>query len=437
MVEIRDGMYVCDLCHKAYVSMVALGGHRRNCDGGNWKCTWCVCSVDEAKGKAPGPEGPKTLCAACGSRFRSGHLGPPQKDADGMYVCPSCKNRFTTIPALGGHRRYCDPEGKNDVYYQDDLDILATLVSTRGRGMKPESEAMLLPPEVSSFDNAQQTLAVVAICGLLERFGEELNLKPIKPDQLTSLLTQRPGKDVPKDKRNQLLKKLHVDLLRLLMEDTTEPEEAFFDVDMKDTKGMLDDVTWTEILRKHVNAVCPNLNIQDAVRRAVKELVLTDYESLGVDDKVAILSFLSSEVLDTERCRVAIDEAIDTASDIGKERMDAGVAKKKRAHERELKEWLGRTVELEDGKTGVIESGSRGVYRVKLDGGKLIVNKRATDMKLAENRPALGSAAISTAELVEGVDVPPAVTVATVEDLEELKARQEDEDAADLVREFA
>lgn len=55
-----------------------------------------------------GPSGAKTLCNACGSRYRAGHTRMPEKDADGQFICSECRRAFSTIGALGGHRRFCD-----------------------------------------------------------------------------------------------------------------------------------------------------------------------------------------------------------------------------------------------------------------------------------------------------------------------------------------
>ena len=104
----EEGKYVCDLCARQFETIGALGGHRRFCDSGNWRCKWCECKADECSGKGPGPEGPKTLCSACSSRFRNGHTGPTLPNEEGKYVCDLCARQFETIGALGGHRRFCD-----------------------------------------------------------------------------------------------------------------------------------------------------------------------------------------------------------------------------------------------------------------------------------------------------------------------------------------
>jgi len=104
-----DGRLNCPMCDKRFDSMISLGGHRRFCDGGAWRCAWCDCTHDESGGKSPGPGGPKTLCSPCGSRYRNGHAGPPQKDVNGQYRCEDCGKGFDSISGLGGHKRFCDP----------------------------------------------------------------------------------------------------------------------------------------------------------------------------------------------------------------------------------------------------------------------------------------------------------------------------------------
>lgn len=103
-----DGKFVCETCGKLLDSIGALGGHRRFCDGGQWRCAWCKCTAAQCSGKNPGPDGPATLCGACGSRYRAGHSGPPRQDEAGKYVCEACGKLLESIVALGGHRRFCD-----------------------------------------------------------------------------------------------------------------------------------------------------------------------------------------------------------------------------------------------------------------------------------------------------------------------------------------
>jgi len=102
------GEFVCGACSRAFSSMAALGGHRRFCDGGAWRCRWCECKAEETQGKGPGPDGPSSLCAPCNRRWVAGHTGPPARDASGQYLCELCGRGFETIPGLGTHRSRCD-----------------------------------------------------------------------------------------------------------------------------------------------------------------------------------------------------------------------------------------------------------------------------------------------------------------------------------------
>ena len=71
------------------------------------ECRWCGVGAQLIHGKGPGPDGPKTLCSACSSRYRAGHTAAPLRDADGNFVCDSCSRKFSSLGALGGHRRFC------------------------------------------------------------------------------------------------------------------------------------------------------------------------------------------------------------------------------------------------------------------------------------------------------------------------------------------
>lgn len=103
-----DGRYPCEGCGRTFEEYRALSVHHRNCDGGTWRCNWCNCKAEETSGKSPGPDGPRTLCGACASRYRAGHTGPPPKNAEGKYLCEKCDRAFDNISSLGGHSRFCD-----------------------------------------------------------------------------------------------------------------------------------------------------------------------------------------------------------------------------------------------------------------------------------------------------------------------------------------
>ena len=102
------GEFLCGTCDRTFTDIRGLGSHRRFCDGGAWRCAWCMCSAEQTSGKGPGPDGASTLCANCAGRFRSGHTTAVLPNADGKYECELCDRTFETIAALGVHRRSCD-----------------------------------------------------------------------------------------------------------------------------------------------------------------------------------------------------------------------------------------------------------------------------------------------------------------------------------------
>ena len=101
-----EGNFLCDSCDAKFPTNSALSGHRRFCDGGKWSCDWCGCKRLETSGRAPGPKGPATLCAACGGRFRGGAKSAPSKCPEtGKFKCDGCGSLFDSIghyPDTGG-----------------------------------------------------------------------------------------------------------------------------------------------------------------------------------------------------------------------------------------------------------------------------------------------------------------------------------------------
>jgi hypothetical protein len=404
-----DGKFMCEHCSKLFDTMVALGGHRRYCDGGKWRCNWCDCTYEIAKGKAPGPDGSKTLCAACGSRFRAGHSGPPKRDDDGMYVCPTCHKRFGTIPALGGHRRYCDPEGKHDSLHNDDLELFSeTLIAdqagtsdaaagsavtkqtagdtpadaaggspgdtaTTGASQqatgdggavqdagKLESDDLMLAPKPRLFQQATSaSLDMMAIIDWLHRFSSDLDLPVFSVKQLFTLLTDG-------DPNQDTLSKLHVRLLQILINQMEETSDVYYNVNLKIAKNMLDDVTWPEILRLRISQLEKSPVNQD-IKDAINAVHTEGYTVVNPTYKLCILGYLITEVLSTVMCKDLIDDAQEQVEKIEQDRMRFGMNKKRRANEKEVIKWVGKRVVLACGSLGVVESGTRGVFRIKLD----------------------------------------------------------------------
>ena len=420
--------YACENCPATFDSVVALGGHRRYCDGGKWRCQWCEATYLECRGKAPGPQGPKTLCAACGSRHRAGHVGPPKIDEDGMYVCNTCQKRFSTIPALGGHRRYCDPSGKHDSQHNDDLEmlseILLTAPSTAESATKPPEdaaasgqgepgaaasaaspnpadgekekkaeekgdgqwhgtaarketanplkvdEAKLLGPAATPLeDSAATTFDIAAVVDFVFRFGSQLELGvvPLSCEQLHALLTtKKKVKHVPDD----TLAQLHIGLVQLLMDDVQKAREwelHFFKANLKENTHLLDEHTWPEILRRFSHMILPGIPANLPALRALQSIHTKGYDATTIEEKLTVLGFLCCEVLSTRRCYDLINGAQDVIEVTLRERMEAGMAKKRMANEKEAESWLGQRVKLMDGSFGKVESASRGVFRIKLE----------------------------------------------------------------------
>jgi hypothetical protein len=178
-----EGKFVCESCTRQFDTIGALGGHRRFCDKGEWRCQWCECRVDQCAGKGPGPEGPKTLCSACSARFRAGHTAAPLRDEQGNFLCDSCQRSFGSMGALGGHRRFCQqlsaaavprkPDLVDDALVED-CDVGAAQVAV------PDRPASRLPPPtvagaLAAYDFIRYFYtAIVPKATLLEVKGDEL-----------------------------------------------------------------------------------------------------------------------------------------------------------------------------------------------------------------------------------------------------------------------
>eukprot|EP00041_Stephanoeca_diplocostata_P039519 m.1633740 g.1633740 ORF g.1633740 m.1633740 type:complete len:3183 (+) comp25410_c1_seq2:60-9608(+) len=103
-----QGNFVCDRCQAKFASVRGLGSHVRGCSGGNWCCEWCGTPEGRARGKSPGPNGPKTLCSKCGSRFRNGQTQPIERDDNGNFLCDRCGRAYDSMIRLSGHKRFCN-----------------------------------------------------------------------------------------------------------------------------------------------------------------------------------------------------------------------------------------------------------------------------------------------------------------------------------------
>lgn len=148
LIDEKTGRFICDQCSRSYDTFTALAGHKRFCDGGLWRCEWCNCEGSTSSSKCSGPNGPKTLCSACGARFRSGHNRPPPRDPKtGLFYCLNCEKRFETIGGLGSHRRFC-----NQLHSEAALDRQAAAVDDLllggGTVTLPDRPASSLPSSI-------------------------------------------------------------------------------------------------------------------------------------------------------------------------------------------------------------------------------------------------------------------------------------------------
>ena len=463
--------------------MLELGRHRKGCDGGDWMCQWCNCAHADSGGKRHGPAGARSLCSSCGSQYSRGHSGPPEtgemkqegdiKQAspfepflikrerevkqeegetkqgegvakpDGMHECGTCASNFTTMAAARGHIRYCSLSQDNG--HSDDIELLAKLVATRGRGMEPEAETMMVQPDAAVLTDPQQQLDILQICSFLDRFSVQIKVEDVTPDLLTAMFVTGSSSAANQAR----LVTMHMRLLRVLMEDTQAPDAAFYEVDMKDTDGMLDNHTWAEVLRKHILLSCPErATFGSEIRQAAKQIVIEGYEALKAGDKIAVLSFLCNEVLSTDICRYSLEDGLEQECEIEKQRLEAAASKKKRGEKRELHEWVGKKIMLLDGSTGVVDSGTftsgKGFYRVKLDGAKSkIAIKEVGDMILVPvtksevpDAPAglgAGAADGATASVADGASASDAQSIVVEEDDVEAEEKLYDEQETQLL----
>jgi hypothetical protein len=113
----EQGRFLCT-CRRTYDSMTSLAVHKRHCLGGDWACEWCKCKerTGHKLQKGKGPNGPRTLCAACSQRYRHGHQGPPSLDSEGRFLC-ECERAFESMSGLGSHRRFCEVAKSADLKY--------------------------------------------------------------------------------------------------------------------------------------------------------------------------------------------------------------------------------------------------------------------------------------------------------------------------------
>lgn len=329
----ENGDFICNRCSKTYDSMVRLSGHRRFCDGGAWRCAWCHVDANDGGGKGPGPDGPRTLCSACSSRFRSGHEGPPPKDANGRLYCVDCEKRFDTISGLGSHRRFCTKEIK----FSKSLQLVEDLTLGGGEVALPTKPASVLPMEVVG--DALQLWATYAFLARFSDHYADTHVALLKPRQTvlrTRLEQIRMGKaasltdwdDVEKlflmDARtayqSSKVHAVHIFLVNLLFLDIANDAEEGVETFMR--FHQINVYTWPEMLRRYLNMVATeakkeNHRIVDApwdVGKVANWLATTHLDELTLKQRIKLLLLTTSLALETSSVRSYVDHCINTVA---------------------------------------------------------------------------------------------------------------------------
>lgn len=230
------GRFICDVCHKTFDTLIRLSGHKRFCLDHSrvWRCEWC--GTEEGGAKGSGPNGHRTLCGTCSSRFRSGHTAPPAQDQDGKFFCEECEKRFDTISGLGSHRRFCTREVANPKKMElvDDL--------TLGGGFAalpdPEEQPQLPHDQIGDALQVWCALSFLAKCRGLER--------PIEWEPFVELLAGEPVAAA----RSPVLHQLHTFLVEVLYDDLYRETRGFVAGARVYDGRVLNGYTWQELLRQ-------------------------------------------------------------------------------------------------------------------------------------------------------------------------------------------
>ena len=185
----EKGEWVCERCERGFLTISALGGHRRFCDGGVWRCSWCQCKAEDTQGRGRGPDGDISLCGACVARYRSGQTGPPVRNAEGKFLCEDCDRTFDTISGIGSHRNRCDGGNWRCAWCKCDFK------QAKGRSVGPDGPATLCGPCAGRYrgghtgpptmdengrfncDNCTRTFETIAALGVHRRHCDGGNWK--------------------------------------------------------------------------------------------------------------------------------------------------------------------------------------------------------------------------------------------------------------------
>ena len=394
-----DGKLLCPKCGKAFETMISLGGHKRFCDGGNWTCAWCKCTPEESGGKSPGPDGPKTLCSPCGSRFRNGHMGPPIKDEHGNFVCDDCGKTFDTISGLGGHRRFCENlarKGKKAPKLYDDLELI-DMKKQDGSYVElaastTEIMSNLIPKELQSEVVQVWDTACYLISEVLG------HVMPCTWETFLSLLVGRTAM-----RHRDPLAQIHMSMTVVLYKELPGADVV------NPFKGRpLNRHTWQELLRQYLAnetadlnyTQCANLADEDAklgvpFRKSVARRVNAHVTSLGekeyadmtFQERLDVLSTLCELVLDTNMTRKHIDTAIDDSTKLAHKKRDE-YSSRLREIEQDLTQKAEEKAEGEKAEGEKTEEKAEGEKAEEQDGGEAGGEESvAADQTTAEAQP--------------------------------------------------
>ena len=312
------GRLVCDGCQRHFETFTALAGHKRFCDGGNWHCEWCHCPGEKAQSKTSGPNGPKTLCASCGARYRSGHSRPPPMDSKGRVFCKNCNKRFDTIGGLGSHRRFCNDLLNLTV---EDLDLGG------GTAALPDRPATSLPGDV-----AGDVLQIWDVCIFLGSCI--LDLPAVEWNKLEAAFLADPNDVVGA----HLVHSLHCHLVKFLIE---YPVHARFDLGDKPLHNRpINMHTWPEMLRKYLHAYTkhyqPNEHATvsaDDMGEFVDVLASTEYSNMSLRQRARMLRLITDVALDTTVVREHLEAVNTTLTKIRALKRDRYDERRKQIHD--------------------------------------------------------------------------------------------------------
>jgi hypothetical protein len=278
--------------------------------------------------------GPKTLCSACGSRYRNGHTAPPQKDENGHYICDDCGKTFDTISGLGGHKRFCEKlarKSSKTSLLVDDMELM------EGKRREGTATAVAIPPTPLMGAKVPREIQSEAVqvwdCASF-LLGEVLKTKmPCTWETYLELLLN-PAKPV----NMEACALLHMSLTELLYKELpgADPVDVF--------KGRpMNRYTWQELLRQYLAieaadlryTLCANLAEEDAklgiahrreearkVAALVQALGEKEYSEIELQTRLEVMSTLCSLALDSNHAHKHIEQSIEDVAKLANKKRE-------------------------------------------------------------------------------------------------------------------